>query len=301
MRDISEYGHVGIFCGGNSHERQISLQSGQAVYSALQIRGVCVSLIDTAKTDIDFSIYDRAFIVLHGRDGEDGKFQAILEFSGIPYTGSNVQSSSLSMNKWYTKSIWQSMGISTPSYFIIGVGIDPDLRDISFPVYVKPVNEGSSIGITRVDHFDLLQPAIDQARVYDKCVIVEQAIDGKEYTYSFISGQTEFPLICIEPKTEFYNYEAKYLRDDTGYIVDPKLAESHRRCYMKQARIACEILSLSGWGRIDFMVDKKGNAWFIEVNSVPGMTIHSLLPKAASAEGLDFSDACLAILESSYE
>ena len=301
MRDVLEYGHVGVFCGGNSHERIISLQSGQTVYSALQSIGVNVSLIDIAKANIDFSIYDRAFIVLHGRDGEDGKFQAILEFAGLPYTGSNIESSSLSMNKWHTKAVWQSAGISTPPYLIVGEEIIPDIYDISFPVYVKPVNEGSSIGITRVDHSDLLQSAIDQANIYDKYIIIEQAIDGKEYTYSYIAGQQEFPLICLEPATEFYNYEAKYLRDDTNYIIDPKLDESNRRSYIEQARKAYLILGLSGWGRVDFMVDKQGNAWFIEVNSVPGMTNHSLVPKAAMATGLNFSDICLAILESSYE
>ncbi len=301
MRDISEHGHIGVFCGGSSHEREISLQSGQAIYSALQSKGANVSLIDTVKASIDFLTYDRAFIVLHGRDGEDGKFQAVLEFAGLPYTGSNVASSSLSMNKWHTKAVWQSAGISTPSYSIVGGGFGLDLRDMSFPVYVKPINEGSSIGITRVSHSDLLQSAIEKASAYDEYVIIEQAIDGKEYTYSYISGQSEFPLICLEPKTEFYDYEAKYLRDDTDYIVDPKLNESRRRRYMEQARAAYAILGLSGWGRVDFMVDKQGNAWFIEVNSVPGMTDHSLIPKAAAAIGLDFPGVCLAILESSYE
>jgi len=301
MRDASEYGHVGIFCGGNSHERKISLQSGQAVYFALQSRGVHVSLIDTATVNIDFSIYDRAFILLHGRDGEDGKFQAILEFIGLPYTGSNFESSSLSMNKWHTKAIWQSMGISTPPYSIAGKGINLDIQGISFPVYVKPVHEGSSIGITRVDHFDFLQLAIEQAKTYDEYVIIEKAIDGKEYTYSYIFGQPEFPLICLEPKTEFYDYEAKYLRDDTSYIINPKLTDHCRNYYMRKAKTAYEILGLSGWGRVDFIVDKKGQIWFIEANSVPGMTSHSLVPKAATKKGLDFSDVCMAILESSYE
>ncbi len=301
MRDVSEYGHVGVFCGGNSHEREISLQSGQAVYSALQSKEIQVSLIDTAKIDIDFSIYDRAFIVLHGRDGEDGKFQAVLEFEGLPYTGSNVESSSLSMNKWHTKSVWQSAGISTPPYQIIGAGLEPDFQDMSFPVYVKPVREGSSIGISRVEHFDLLQSAIEQASIYDDCIIIEQAIEGEEYTYSYIAGQSEFPLIRLETETEFYDYEAKYLRNDTRYTVAPELDEDRCRYYMQQARAAYAILGLSGWGRVDFMIDNQGNAWFIEVNSVPGMTSHSLVPKAAAATGLDFADVCVAILESSYE
>lgn len=300
MRPVSEYGHVAVFCGGNSHEREISLQSGKAVYSALQASGVNVSLVDVAEKGIDFSVYDRAFIALHGRDGEDGKFQAVLEYADLPYTGSNVPASSLSMDKWHTKAIWQSVGLPTPPYCVVGPDGRVDMSGISYPVYVKPVNEGSSIGISRADNEEELQASIEQAKKYDEYVLIEQSVIGKEYTYSYIANQPDFPFISLEPETEFYDYEAKYLRDDTRYIVNPELSEDRKSQYLELAKKAYASLGLSGWGRIDFMVDENGDAWMIEANSVPGMTSHSLVPKAAADVGLDFSDVCLAILETSY-
>lgn len=298
MRTVSDYGRVAVFCGGHSREREISLQSGQAVHLALKSSGVNAELVDTADRNIDFSSYDRAFIALHGRDGEDGKFQAVLEYAGLPYTGSDVASSSLAMNKWHTKAVWQSAGISTPPYVIAESGKPVNAATLQFPVYVKPVNEGSSIGITRVESMDDLQAAVDHANEFDDYVLIEQAISGKEYTYSYIANVPAFPLICLEPETEFYDYEAKYLRDDTRYIVDPDLGNKAE--YIHLATSAYVALGLSGWGRVDFMIDVTGKAWFIEANSVPGMTSHSLVPKAAAAVGLDFSAVCLSILETSY-
>lgn len=300
MRDAAEYGRVAVFCGGQSAERDISLQSGQAVYEALASAGVDVTLVDTKPQVVMPGDYDRGFIALHGRDGEDGKFQAFLEQIGMPYTGSDVASSSLAMNKWYAKAVWQSVDIKTPEYRVLDCDDDIALSGLPLPVYVKPVNEGSSIGISHVTEIDQLQEAVSVARQYDRFVLIEQEIQGAEYTAAFIDGKRDLPLICLEPVGDFYDYEAKYIRDDTGYIVNPDLDADRERVYRRQAEKACSILGLSGWGRVDFMVDREGEAWFIEANSVPGMTSHSLVPKSAAALGMSFSDVCLSILETSY-
>ncbi|MCW8964633.1 MAG: D-alanine--D-alanine ligase [Gammaproteobacteria bacterium] len=299
MTTSSDFGRVAVFYGGNSHEREISLQSGAAVAGGLRAAGVDVKLVDTADHHIDFSSFDRVFIALHGRDGEDGKIQALLDYYDIPYTGSNVPASAVSMNKWYTKAVWQSAGINTPKYKIVGDMFDADYDGIDLPVYVKPANEGSSIGVTHVTEASLLGDAIERAREYDDFIVIEQAIRGKEYTYSFIDGVQEMPLICLEPTTDFYDYDAKYLRDDTRYIVDPPLDKALTRQCVSSAVLAYESLGMNGWGRVDFIIDENDEVWFIEVNSVPGMTSHSLVPMSAQAAGLDFNSTCLAILESS--
>lgn len=300
MRGVTEYGHVAVFCGGNSSEREISLQSGQAVYQALSSAGIKVSLVDTKMESFELGQYDRGFIALHGRDGEDGKFQAVLEQFGMPYTGSNVSSSSLAMNKWHTKAVWQSINVRTPSYQILDIDDAIELHDLQLPVYVKPVNEGSSIGITYVMKESQLEEAVMFARQYDRFVLVEAEVKGLEYTAVFIQGQKDLPFVRVEPKSDFYDYEAKYIRSDTKYIVSPELPEALEKSYRHQAECAFKFLGLSGWGRVDFMVDSYGKAWFIEVNTVPGMTGYSLVPKSAAAAGMSFSDVCLSILETSY-
>ena len=300
MRAAAEYGHVGVFCGGASPERDISLQSGRAVYEALKAGGLEASLVDTARGRIRFADYDRAFILLHGRDGEDGKFQAVLEYAGVPYTGSAVAAASLSMHKAHTKAVWGQAGVPSPPCRVARAGEPIELGGLSLPVYVKPMNEGSSIGISRVTERAALAAAVAAAAVYDRRVLIEQAVAGEEYTYSYVAGLPQLPLIGLQPATEFYDYEAKYLRDDTRYLVDPALAADLRETYLAQARLAFDCLGLSGWGRVDFMVDADGSAWFIEANSVPGMTGHSLVPMAAAAVGVDFATLCFAILESSY-
>ena len=299
MTALSNFGRVAVFYGGTSHEREISLQSGAAVAEGLRASGVDVQLIDTANHNIDFSLFDRVFIALHGRDGEDGKIQALLDYHKTPYTGSNAPASAVTMNKWYTKAVWQSAGIKTPIYQIVGDVFNVDRNAMDYPVYVKPVNEGSSIGVTHVTDASLLEEAIERALEYDDFIVIEQAIRGKEYTYSFIDDVAEMPLICLEPTTDFYDYDAKYLRDDTRYIVDPPLDAALIRRYMDCSILAYKTLGMSGWGRVDFIVDENKEAWFIEVNSVPGMTSHSLVPMSAQAVGLDFSATCLAILKGS--
>jgi D-alanine-D-alanine ligase len=296
MSATGEFGKVAVFCGGTSREREISLQSGTAVTQGLEDAGIEVDMVDTSGVAIDFQAYDRVFIALHGRDGEDGKMQAILDYYRVPYTGSGVAASSVSMNKWYTKSVWQSLGIRTPRYHIVARDADFGTVSMDPPVYVKPVNEGSSIGISHVTDLSSLQSAVSKALDYDEFVLIEEEIKGKEYTFSFIEGQHDMPLIRLEPAGDFYDYEAKYLRDDTGYIVAPELPESLETLCVSMAKKAHQAIGMRGWGRVDFIIDEHDVPWFIEINSVPGMTSHSLVPMAASAIGLDFSQTCMAIL-----
>ena len=300
MRSMTDYGHVGIFCGGHSHERAISMQSGQAVYEALVAMGLQVSLIDTANSDVDFDRYDRGFIVLHGRDGEDGKFQAILEKENIPYTGSGVEASSLSMNKWHTKAVWESAGLPTPNYHVIGPGVNVGAGQVEMPCYVKPIHEGSSLGMSYVVSECDLKSAIERAQQFDSWVLIEQAILGKEYTASFLDHCDDLPLIGLEPQGSFYDYDAKYVRSDTCYIIAPDLSDTLYKKCKSLAQYAFDLLGMKGWGRIDFMLDNDAKPWLIEANSVPGLTKFSLLPKAAKAVGMSFTDVCLSILETSY-
>ena len=301
MRAASEYGRVAVLCGGSSQEREISLQSGSAVMQGLVNAGIDSVLIDTREHDVDFNSFDRAFVALHGRDGEDGKIQAVLEYFDIPFTGSDVSASSISMNKWYTKAAWQSIGVNTPAYRVVGDIDYHDIETVSLPVFVKPANEGSSIGVTHVAGHDELEEAIALASKYDKFVVIEQAISGREYSYSFIDGIPGMPIIELQPAADFYDYEAKYFRDDTKYIVDPDIDGELKGECISQSVLAYQAIGMSGWGRVDFIVDENNEVWFIEVNSVPGMTNHSLVPMSAKAAGFDFSATCLAILETSFD
>ena len=302
MTGLTDFGRVAVFCGGDSREREISLQSGAAITQGLQMADINAQVVDTAGKNLDFSAFDRVFIALHGRDGEDGKIQSLLEYHDVPYTGSDVTASAVSMNKWYTKAVWQSIGIKTPAYQVVGSMFELDLDIINYPVYVKPVNEGSSIGISHVHEPASLASAIEEAEQYDDFVLIEQAVQGKEYTFSFIDGVPELPIIRLEPATDFYDYEAKYLRDDTSYIIDPPLESSLKKQCIASSVLAYKSIAMSGWGRVDFIIDKDDEVWFIEVNSVPGMTSHSLVPMSAGATGLSFSDTCVEILRGSiYE
>ena len=295
--NASSFGKVGVFCGGKSRERDISLQTGKAVFSSLLNSGVDVEYVDVASGTYEVRDFDIAFIALHGRDGEDGKFQAMLEYNDVPYTGSGVASSCVSMNKWYTKAIWESLGINTPAYKISMKGLDFDVAGVDCPVFVKPVNEGSSFGITYVEDKADIDAAIKTAEAFDDVVLLEQAVAGKEYTFSYLQNHDDLPLIQLETRTPYYDYDAKYVRDDTKYIVDPELDEKLQASYKAEALRSFMSLGMSGWGRIDFIVDANDKAWFIEANSVPGMTSHSLVPMAARHKGIGFDSLCIKILE----
>lgn len=288
---------IAVLYGGVSKERDISLQSGSAVAEGLREAGYQVQLIDTQHKDFDVCAFDKAFIILHGRDGEDGKMQAYLDFHQIPYTGSGMAASAVSMNKWVTKALWRSINVKTPEYQVVEKLDDLETLNIDYPVFVKPVNEGSSIGISHVLGSADIEQAVSTALELDKHVIVEKAIEGREYTYSFIEGHKDMPFIELRPSNDFYDYEAKYLRDDTQYIVDPELSDNLGQFIRNEAVRAYRSAGMRGWGRVDFMIDKDMTPWFIELNSVPGMTNHSLVPMAANAIGLDFSQTCKAILE----
>jgi D-alanine-D-alanine ligase len=246
--------------------------------------------------------FDRAFIALHGRGGEDGVIQGLLETIGMPYTGSGVLGSALGMDKLRTKQIWQSAGIPTPAFSVL-----PDAAAVtaasdaqSYPVIIKPVHEGSSIGISKVDSPDGLLAAWEQAVQYDDSIIAEQWIDGVEYTAGILHD-TVLPLIRLETPNIFYDYAAKYQADTTRYLIPCGLDAAREAQLQSVALAAFRAVGASGWGRVDFMLDAAGQPWFIEVNTVPGLTDHSLVPMAAKAAGIDFTALACRILDTSLD
>lgn len=302
-RDPREFGRVAVLFGGKSAEREVSLKSGAAVLRALQAAGVDAFGIDVGDDllqRLGSERIDRAFIVLHGRGGEDGSMQGLLECAGIPYTGSGILASALAMDKLRTKQVWQSLGLSTPRHAVLASEEDCQAAAaaLGFPLIVKPAHEGSSIGMAKVSGVTELIAAWREASVYDAQVLVEQWIQGPEYTIAILRGQVLPPIGLGTPHT-FYDYDAKYLADDTQYRIPCGLnAEKEAELKSLSAR-ACEAVGIQGWARVDVMQDADGAFWLLEVNTVPGMTDHSLVPMAASAAGLDFQQLVLAILDDS--
>ncbi|OGA29606.1 MAG: D-alanine--D-alanine ligase [Betaproteobacteria bacterium RIFCSPLOWO2_02_FULL_65_24] len=295
------FGKVAVLLGGRSAEREVSLKSGGMVLSALRARGVDAHPFDPQKRGLAELIaekFDRVFIVLHGRYGEDGTIQGALELLGIPYTGSGVLASALAMDKWRAKLVWQAAGIPTPRYELLTRVSDfkAVAARLSLPLMVKPANEGSSIGMSKVRAASGLDEAYALAANYDSVVLAEQFIDGIELTAAVLGGEA-LPLIRLETPREFYDYEAKYVADDTRYIIPSGLAADAERAVQRQALAAFNALGCSGWGRVDLMLDAAGKPWFIEVNTSPGMTDHSLVPMAARHAGLSFEDLAVRILE----
>ncbi len=294
-------GKVAVLYGGNSAEREVSLNSGNAVYKALVQSGVDAIKIDT-KDDFIGQLsahdFDLAFIALHGVGGEDGTIQGMLEFYGLPYTGSGVKASAICMDKWRTKLIWMGLALPTPK-FIKADSLDmlkAFSNEVGFPIMVKPALEGSSIGISKVKQASELEAAFDSATSTGSPVLAEQFITGKEFTVAVLGGKA-LPAIQLKPANEFYDYDAKYLQDDTEYLVPCGLSEDKESELQALAVQAYDALDCSGWGRVDFMQDEDGQFWLIEVNTVPGMTDHSLVPMAANAAGINFSQLVLSILE----
>ena len=306
MNNAQDYGRVAVLMGGSSAEREISLISGAAVLQALQSAGVDAQGVDTAADNLYDTLinggYARAFIALHGRGGEDGVIQGMLETVGIPYTGSHVLGSALGMDKLRAKQVWQSAGIPTPAFTVLSsktaaVAAKADLR---YPVIVKPPHEGSSIGISKVAVADDLPAAWEQAARYDAAVLVEQWIAGGEYTAGIL-GDEVLPLIRLETPNSFYDYAAKYETDTTRYLI-PCGLEAGREAELQSLSLAAyRAVGASGWGRVDFMLDASGQPWFIEINTVPGLTDHSLVPMAAKAAGINFSQLVCSILDTSLE
>ncbi|MCQ4346031.1 D-alanine--D-alanine ligase [Pseudomonas stutzeri] len=303
--DPRAFGRVAVLYGGRSAERAVSLKSGAAVLAALQDAGVDAFGID-AGADLLQRLagekIDRAFIVLHGRGGEDGSMQGLLECLGIPYTGSGVLASALAMDKLRTKQVWQSVGLPTPRHAVLACAADCEraAAELGFPLIVKPAHEGSSIGMARVETPEQLLAAWQSAREYDPQVLVEQWISGPEFTVAMLRGEV-LPPIRLGTSHSFYDYEAKYLADDTRYQIPCGLAADKEEELKALVARACEAVGTRGWARADVMQDADGQFWLLEVNTVPGMTDHSLVPMAARAAGLDFQQLVLAILADSLE
>jgi D-alanine-D-alanine ligase len=298
------YGKVAVLFGGRSAEREISLKSGTMVLGALRKRGVDAYPFDPKDQPLSELIaqrFDRAFIVLHGRFGEDGTVQGALEYLGVPYTGSGVMASALAMDKWRTKLMWQAARIATPEYEVLTGRSDwAGVADrLGIPLMVKPAREGSSIGMTKVTSVEKVQAAYELATQYDQVVLAERFIEGVEVTAAILSGEA-LPLIRLETPRTFYDYQAKYFADDTRYICPSGLPAGEERAIQEQVLAAFALLGCSGWGRVDVMLDRAGRAYLLEVNTVPGMTDHSLVPMAARARGIEFDELCVRILETAH-
>jgi len=299
----SEFGRVAVLLGGTSAEREVSLKSGAAVLNALQERGVDAHALDVGNNVMSQLIagrFDRAFVILHGRGGEDGTMQGALELLGLPYTGSGVMASALGMDKWRSKLLWQAAGLPVPAYRLLEAETDfaAVANELGLPLFVKPANEGSSVGISKVDTQDELQPAFKVAAKHDRLVLAEQFIGGGEYTVAIVGGEV-LPVVKIEPSGEFYDYESKYLRDDTAYRCPCGLPEEKEAELQALAARAFAVLGCRGWGRIDILLDEAMQPYLLEANTLPGMTDHSLVPMAAKAAGINFDELVWRILETS--
>lgn len=301
MSNASKFGKVAVLLGGKSAEREVSLDSGTAVLEALVRSGINAEAFDPQERSVTELVnYDRAFIVLHGRGGEDGQIQGALEWLNVPYTGTGVQGSAIGMDKVKTKQVWQGSELPTAPYRIVTK--DSDATDIvnalGLPLIIKPVHEGSSIGMSKVEKIEDFAEAITKATEHDAVVMAEKWITGREYTIVVLNGQA-LPVIRLEPPQDvaFYDYEAKYQRNDVQYGIPCGLSEAEEQQLKALSLRAFQAVGASGWGRIDAMQDEQGNFWLLEVNTVPGMTSHSLVPKAAAAVGYSFDELCVAILE----
>ena len=299
------FGRVAVLYGGKSAEREVSLNSGKACLKALQDSGVDAFGIDVGDDLLQILLaekIDRAFIILHGRGGEDGSMQGLLECLGIPYTGSGILASALAMDKLRTKQVWKSLGIPTPAHDVLASEQDCIRagRELGFPLIVKPAHEGSSIGMAKVTSVDELVVAWQAASNYDSQVLVEQWIQGPEFTVATLRGQV-LPAIALGTPHTFYDYDAKYIANDTQYRIPCGLAPAREQELLELCTRACEAIGIAGWGRVDIMQDEQGRFWLLEVNTAPGMTDHSLVPMAARAAGLDFQQLVLAILAASLE
>ncbi|MEN8179054.1 MAG: D-alanine--D-alanine ligase [Pseudomonadota bacterium] len=294
-----DYGKVAVLMGGDSAEREISLRSGMAVLAALQRQGVDAQGVDAGPDVLqllDEDGFERVFIMLHGRGGEDGVIQGALERIGLPYTGSGVLGSALGMDKYRTKLLWQGAGLPTPaSVLMTGTAHLDAAEGLGFPLIIKPVHEGSSIGMSKVTDRQGLEKAWLEASEYDHAVLAERWIVGREYTVAILDEQA-LPLIRLETPHTFYDYAAKYQADSTEYHCPCGLDARQEHALQSLALRAFDMVGARGWGRVDLMLDEAGKPWLIEVNTVPGMTDHSLVPMAAKQAGIGFDELVLRIL-----
>jgi D-alanine-D-alanine ligase len=301
----NDFGKVAVLLGGDSSEREISLLSGNAVLAALKRRGVDAHPFDPRETPVQNLVsekFDRAWIALHGPGGEDGVMQGALEWLGIPYTGSGVLASALTMDKLKTKRVVVGAGYAAPEYAVLSSPADLPraLAAVGLPLMVKPASQGSSVGITKVKAAEDLPRAYAEARAVDPIVFAERFITGDEYSVGVLHAHG-LPSIRIQPATEFYDYQAKYFRNDTQYHCPSGLSASAEAELQAAALAAFNVTDCFGWGRVDFMRCKNtAKFYFIEINTTPGMTDHSLVPMAARQTGMDFEELVWRILETSF-
>jgi D-alanine-D-alanine ligase len=300
-----DFGKTAVLLGGDSSEREISLLSGNAVLKALKNRGVDAHGFDPQERPIQAlrsEGFERAWIALHGPGGEDGAMQGALDWIGVPYTGSGVLASALTMDKLKTKRVVVGAGYVAPDYAVLSSPADLDdaLKRIGLPMMVKPASQGSSVGMTKVKTAAEIKGAFAAAHAIDPVVFAESFVSGDEYTVSILQGEA-LPSIRILPATEFYDYQAKYFRDDTQYFCPSGLSAKDEAELRAAALAAFKVTDCFGWGRVDFMRDRASNKfYFIEINTTPGMTSHSLVPMAARQAGMDFEELVWRVLETSF-
>ncbi len=304
VREAREFGRVAVMLGGSSSEREISLLSGNAVLAALQRRGVDAHAFDPRDKplqELSSGGFDRVWIALHGPGGEDGTLQGALEFLGLPYTGSGVMGSAIGMDKLRTKRLAQAVGVATTEYMLLRSPADLDncIERLGLPLIVKPATQGSSVGMTKVERREDLAAAYQAAAQLEPSVFAEKWITGAEYTVAILQGRA-LPAIRIETPATFYDYQAKYFRDDTKYFCPSGLSEPAEKNLAALAQATFAAVGAEGWGRADFMMDRTGRPYLLEVNTVPGMTDHSLVPMAARAVDIDFEQLVWHILETSF-
>jgi D-alanine-D-alanine ligase len=302
--DAKEFGRVAVLLGGDSTEREISLLSGNAVLAGLKRRGVDAYAFDPRDQALPTLVderFDRVWIALHGPGGEDGTLQGALEYLGVPYTGSGVMGSAIGMDKLRTKRLAHAIGVATADYVVLRGQPDFEIaiERLGIPMIVKPATQGSSVGMSKVEKATDLPAAYEAAARIESAVFAEPWITGKEYTVAVLQGRA-LPSIRIETPKTFYDYEAKYLRDDTRYFCPSGLSVPAEQHLANLAVAAFEAVGASGWGRADFMMDTTGRPLLLEVNTIPGMTDHSLVPMAARASGIDFDELVWRVLETSF-
>ncbi len=305
MASAADFGKVAVLMGGVSAEREVSLKSGAAVLAALKGRDIDASGVDVGNDPLAAlrdGGFDRAFNILHGGIGENGTLQGALEVMGLPYTGSGVLASAISMDKWRNKLLWQAAGLPVPECVLLDAKSDFSLLEQMFdmPLFVKPANEGSSVGISMVKQPGELAEAYHEAAKYDSMVLAEKYLGGGEYTVAILNGEA-LPPVKIEPANEYYDYSAKYLQDDTRYLCPCGLSDEQVTRMQALALQAFAVLGARGWGRIDVLLDESGEPFLLEANTVPGMTDHSLVPMAARAAGIEFDELVWRILETTLE
>ncbi|WP_455207560.1 D-alanine--D-alanine ligase [Kaarinaea lacus] len=299
--DPQVFGKVAVLMGGQSAERDVSLKSGSAVLNALTSQHINAHGIDVGHNILSVLAagnFDRVFIALHGRGGEDGTIQGALEILQLPYTGSGVMASALAMDKLRTKYVWLGQGLPTPGYCTLTDATDfaGVIKQYGLPLMVKPAHEGSSIGMSKVNQADQLEAAYQKAAQYDSEVFAEQWITGTEYTVAIL-GDTALPVIRLETPNDFYDYDAKYVANTTGYHIPCGLSDTEEKQMQELALKAFKGVGANGWGRADVLRDKSGKHYLIELNTIPGLTDHSLVPMAAKAAGISFEELMVRILQ----